>query len=223
MKIKIAPSILAGDFGKLAEEAKRAEAGGADLIHVDVMDGHFVPNITIGPDTVKALRKATRLPLDVHLMIDRPDIYAEAFIKAGADMVSVHVEAPHPLEKTVARIKSLGVQCGIVFNPNTSFALAKNFLNQIDYILIMSVHPGFGGQKFIPEVLPKVAQARQYLKEQGRELDVEIDGGINAENASKAVSHGANVLVAGNAIFSQPDIAKAITQIRSAAEKSMKG
>lgn len=223
MQIKIAPSILAGDFGKLAQEAKRAEEGGADLIHVDVMDGHFVPNITIGPDTVKALRKATRLPLDVHLMIDRPDKYAEAFVAAGADMVSVHVEAPHPIEQTVKQIKSLGAKCGVVFNPNTSFALSQSLLAEIDYILIMSVYPGFGGQKFIADVLPKVAQARAYLKERGRELDVEIDGGINTENAGKAAASGANVLVAGNAVFGQPDVAKAIAALRQSAQQMMKG
>jgi len=221
MKIKIAPSILAGNFGYLAEEAKRAEDGGADLLHVDVMDGHFVPNITIGPDIVKGIRQATKLPIDAHLMIDHPDKYAEAFAKAGADMISVHVEAPHPLVETLKKIRSLGVKAGIVFNPNTHFTLTKEIASLIDYILIMSVNPGFGGQKFIADVLSKVTQARQFVTEDGRELDIEIDGGINAENAVQAAKAGANVLIAGSSVYGKPDVKEAISVLRKAGEEGI--
>lgn len=218
MKIKIAPSILAGDFGRLSEEAKRAEAGGADLLHLDVMDGHFVPNITAGPDIVKGVRQSTSLPLDAHLMIDRPDKYAEAFVKAGADMVSVHVEAPHPIEETLKKIKGLGALCGIVFNPNTSFAVSKEIASLVDYILIMSVYPGFGGQKFIADVLPKVTLAREFAQAQGREIDIQIDGGINPETAVLAAEAGANVLVAGSSVYGKENLSEAISALREAGQ-----
>ncbi len=221
MNIKIAPSILAGDFGQLGQEAKRAETGGADWLHIDVMDGHFVPNITIGPDVVKALRKSTKLPLDAHLMIDHPDKYAPEFVKAGADRVSVHVEAPHPLEATLKSIKDLGAKCGIVFNPNTPFTISKEVGQLVDYILIMSVYPGFGGQKFITEVLDNVKAAREFANQSGKEIDIEIDGGITPETTPQAAAAGANVFVAGSAIYGKPDISQAILDIRSAAEKAV--
>ena len=210
--VKIAPSILAGDFGNLGQEAAKAEAAGADILHVDIMDGHFVPNITVGPQAVAAIRKATKLPLDVHLMLSNPDQYIEPFAAAGADMISVHVEADHNLGKTVDRLRSLKIRPGVVFNPDTPFGLDNALLDKINMVLFMSVFPGFGGQKFIPSVLDKIRGAKELLRKKG--IDIEIDGGITLETGKEAVAAGANVLVAGTSIYRSPDMKKTITSLR---------
>ncbi|MBS4211891.1 MULTISPECIES: ribulose-phosphate 3-epimerase [Neobacillus] len=212
--VKIAPSILSADFAKLGEEILAVEKGGADYIHVDVMDGHFVPNITIGPLIVEAIRPVTKLPLDVHLMIENPDQYIEAFAKAGADYITVHVEACRHLHRTIQNIKSFGVKAGVVLNPATPVESIQHIIGDIDMVLLMSVNPGFGGQKFIPEVLPKIKKVKQMAVEKGLEIEIEIDGGVNPETAKLCIEAGANVLVAGSAIYNQEDYAKAISHIR---------
>lgn len=214
--LKIAPSILSADFSKLGEEIADVERGGADWIHVDVMDGHFVPNITIGPLVVESIRPITKLPLDVHLMIEEPDRYIPAFAKAGADLISVHVEATRHLHRTVHYIKEQGVKAGIVLNPATSLSELEYMLTDaIDLVLLMTVNPGFGGQQFIEGMLPKITKLRSMLDERGlQHVDIEVDGGINPETAKQVIAAGANVLVAGNAVFNQPDRAEAIRRIR---------
>jgi ribulose-phosphate 3-epimerase len=212
--VKIAPSILSANFAKLGEEIVAVEKGGADYIHVDVMDGHFVPNITIGPLIVDAIRPVTKLPLDVHLMIENPDQYIEAFAKAGADFITVHVEACRHLHRTVHLIKSFGVKAGVVLNPATPVDTIQHVIADIDMVLLMSVNPGFGGQKFIPEVLPKIRAVKQMADQKGLNIEIEIDGGVNPETAKLCVEAGANVLVAGSAIYNEADYAKAISLIR---------
>lgn len=212
--LKIAPSILSADFAKLGEEITAVERAGADYIHVDVMDGHFVPNITIGPLIVEAIRPVTKLPLDVHLMIDNPDQYIEAFAKAGADYITVHVEACRHLNRTIHHIKSFGIKAGVVLNPATPVYTIEHILKDIDMVLLMSVNPGFGGQKFIPEVLPKIRKVKEMADSIGKEIEIEIDGGVNSETAKLCVEAGANVLVAGSAIYDQEDYAAAISLIR---------
>lgn len=212
--LKIAPSILSADFAKLGEEILAVERAGADYIHVDVMDGHFVPNITIGPLIVEAIRPITKLPLDVHLMIDNPDQYIEAFAKAGADYITVHVEACRHLHRTIHHIKSFGIKAGVVLNPATPVNTIQHILKDIDMVLLMSVNPGFGGQKFIPEVLPKIRKVKEMADAIGKEIEIEIDGGVNSETAKLCVEAGANVLVAGSAIYDQEDYAAAISLIR---------
>ena len=212
--VKIAPSILSADFAKLGEEIKDVELGGADYIHVDVMDGHFVPNITIGPLIVEAIRPITKLPLDVHLMIENPDSYIEAFANAGADYITVHVEACKHLHRTIALIKSLGVKAGVVLNPATPVSTIQHVIKDIDMVLLMSVNPGFGGQSFIPEVLPKIRSVKEMADQFNPTLEIEIDGGVNVETAKLCVEAGANVLVAGSAVYNQADRKKAIEAIR---------
>lgn len=212
--LKIAPSILSADFAKLGEEITAVERAGADYIHVDVMDGHFVPNITIGPLIVQAIRPVTKLPLDVHLMIDNPDQYIEAFAKAGADYITVHVEACRHLHRTIHHIKSFGIKAGVVLNPATPVDTIQHIVRDIDMVLLMSVNPGFGGQKFIPEVLPKIRKVKEMADSIGKEIEIEIDGGVNSETAKLCVEAGANVLVAGSAIYDQEDYAAAISLIR---------
>lgn len=190
------------------------EEGGADWIHVDVMDGRFVPNLTIGPLVVAALRKVTRLPLDVHLMIVEPERYLEDFARAGADVISVHAEASPHLQRTLRRIRELGKRAGVVLNPHTPEDVLRYVLEDLDLILVMSVNPGFGGQAFLPQVLPKVAALRRMIDASGRAIDLEIDGGVNAETAAAVVEAGARVLVAGSAVFGQPDRAAAIRALR---------
>lgn len=212
--VKIAPSILSADFSKLGEEIKDVERGGADYIHVDVMDGHFVPNITIGPLIVEAIRPVTKLPLDVHLMIENPDLYIEAFAKAGADYITVHVEACRHLHRTIQLIKSFGVKAGVVLNPATSVDTIQHIIEDVDLVLLMTVNPGFGGQKFIHSVVPKIKQVREMIDAKGLDVEIEIDGGVNAETARLCVDAGATVLVAGSAVYNQEDRAKAIAVIR---------
>ena len=212
--IKIAPSILSADFAKLGEEIKDVERGGADYIHVDVMDGHFVPNITIGPLIVEAIRPVTKLPLDVHLMIENPDLYIESFVNAGADYITVHVEACKHLHRTIGLIKSLGVKAGVVLNPATPVNTIKHVIKDIDMVLLMSVNPGFGGQSFIPEVLPKIREVKAMAEQFNPTLEIEIDGGVNEETAKLCIEAGANVLVAGSAIYNKSDRKAAIAAIR---------
>ena len=212
--IKIAPSILSADFAKLGEEIKDVERGGADYIHVDVMDGHFVPNITIGPLIVEAIRPVTKLPLDVHLMIENPDLYIESFANAGADYITVHVEACKHLHRTIGLIKSLGVKAGVVLNPATPVNMIQHVIKDIDMVLLMSVNPGFGGQSFIPEVLPKIREVKAMAEQFNPTLEIEIDGGVNEETAKLCIEAGANVLVAGSAIYNKSDRKAAIAAIR---------
>ena len=199
--MKIAPSILACDFSRLAEEIQEAEAGGADWIHVDVMDGHFVPNITIGPVVTEGARRATELPLDVHLMIESPDRYLEAFAKAGADILTVHQEACPHLPRTLERIRELGVRPGVAVNPATPLEAVRKVVPDVDLLLVMSVNPGFGGQSYIPGTSEKLRQARRLLDELGSSAELEFDGGIDASNAAKVAETGASVLVAGSAVY----------------------
>ena len=217
MSARIAPSILSADFARLADEVAKVEAAGADQIHVDVMDGHFVPNITIGPPVVAALRRVTRLPLDVHLMIADPDRYLEAFATAGAAFITVHAEAVTHLHRTLARIRELGVRAGVAVNPSTPVSHLREVLPEIDVILIMSVNPGFGGQTFIPRSLMKVEQAHTLLSSTGHRADIEVDGGVDLTNAADLVSAGATMLVAGASIFGTPDPAAATRALRAAA------
>ncbi|MBI5428251.1 MAG: ribulose-phosphate 3-epimerase [Nitrospinae bacterium] len=214
--VKIAPSILSADFSKLGEEVKAVEKAGADWIHVDVMDGHFVPNITVGPMAVEAVRKATQLPLDVHLMIENADRYIKDFADAGADIITVHVEACPHLHRTIQMIKDLGKRAGAVLNPATALFTLDEILSEIDLVLLMSVNPGFGGQKFIVPTLDKIRLLRETIDRCDHEIDLEVDGGVKAENARAVKAAGANVLVAGSAIFNGKDYKKIIKQLRDA-------
>jgi len=221
-RVLVAPSILSADFGRLAAEVHAVDAAGADWIHVDVMDGRFVPNLTIGPPVVRAIRKATLLPLDVHLMMVEPEKYFEAFIDAGADGLSVHVEACPHAHRALQHIRSLKKRAGVVLNPQTSEEAIRYLLPHADLVLVMSVNPGFGGQSFLPEVLPKVAAIRRMIDDAGLATHLEIDGGIDEHTASRAVAAGARALVAGSAVFTKPDYKAAIRSIRGAAEAALR-
>jgi len=215
--IKIAPSILSADFSRLAEEVQAVDRAGADYIHVDVMDGHFVPNITIGPLVVDALRKVTDKPLDVHLMIENPDLYIADFAKAGADIITVHQEAVPHLHRTVQLIKSLGKQAGVSLNPATPVETLDVILDQLDLVLVMSVNPGFGGQAFISSALDKIRALRQRITQRGLATELQVDGGIKVDNIREVVAAGADVLVAGSAVFHADDYAATITALRERA------
>ena len=215
-KIQISPSILSADFSQLGNEIKRLEEGGADMIHVDVMDGHFVPNLTIGPPVIKALRKQCSIKFDVHLMISPVHKYIEAYADAGADIITIHPEATGNLEESISKIKSLNKKVGVSLNPESKIDLIANYLENIDLVLIMSVNPGFGGQKFMPEVLDKVKQLKKILSEKNLNFDIEIDGGINFDNCQSAIEAGANILVSGTTVFksNNGDIKKNINLIK---------
>jgi ribulose-phosphate 3-epimerase len=217
----VAPSILSADFGCLAEEVRAVEAAGADWIHVDVMDGRFVPNITIGPAVVKAIRAATKLPIDVHLMIVEPERYLDDFARAGADLLSVHVETCPHLHRTLQHVHHLGARAGVVLNPSTSEDTIRYVLDVADLVLVMSVNPGFGGQVFLPEVLPKVRAIRQMIDRSGRPVLLEIDGGVAPDTAAAATEAGARVLVAGSAVFTRASYAEAIGALRRAGERGL--
>ena len=215
-KIQISPSILSADFSQLGTEIKRLEEGGADMIHVDVMDGHFVPNLTIGPPVIKALRKQCSLKFDVHLMISPVHKYIESYAEAGADIITIHPEATDNLETSILKIKQLNKKVGVSLNPESKIDLILDFLDKIDLVLIMSVNPGFGGQKFMPEVLEKIKKLRKIQDERNLNFDIEIDGGINFENYKKAIDAGANILVSGTTIFkcNDGDIKKNINLLK---------
>ena len=217
MSVRIAPSILAADFARLAEAIARVEAGGADLIHVDVMDGHFVPNLTIGPPVVASLKEVTPLPLDVHLMIAEPDRYLDAFAKAGALLISVHAETTPHLHRTLTHIRALGAKAGVAINPSTPVSAVSEVIAELDYLVIMSVNPGFSGQSFIPHSLNKVAQARELLAQHRSQADIEVDGGVDGGNAASLAQAGATILVAGAAVFGAADPAAAVHALRAAA------
>lgn len=215
---KIAPSILSANFSKLAQEINEVEKGGADYIHVDVMDGHFVPNITIGPLIVEAIKPITSLPMDVHLMIENPDIYIPMFAEAGASIISVHYEACNHLHRTIQLIKSLGVQAGVVINPATPAEMITEVLSEIDLVLVMTVNPGFGGQSFIPQTTHKIEKIANWRKELNLTFEIEVDGGINEETAKTCTDAGADVLVSGSAIFNQSNRERAIKKIIQASQ-----
>ena len=212
--LRIAPSILSSDFGNLLGEVQRVEEGGADLLHIDVMDGHFVPNITVGPLVVEALHGKTKLPLDVHLMIERPEQYIGQFARAGASYITVHAEACAHLHRVVALIKEKGALAGVALNPATSLTALDYILGDVDLVLIMSVNPGFGGQAFIPSAVPKIQALKRLIDEKDLTTDIEVDGGINARTAPEVVDAGARILVAGSAIFGQKDVKETIASLR---------
>ena len=215
--IEIAPSILAADFARLGEQIEAAERGGATLIHVDVMDGHFVPNLTVGLPVVRSLARATRLPLDTHLMISEPGLYAEKFVEAGAQMVSVHIEADPHIHRTLAAIRKRGAKAGVVINPATSLYHLEEALQFADYVLVMSVNPGFGGQEFIPTSVEKVRRLRRMIEERGLQTRIEIDGGIDRDNIARCAEAGAEIFVAGTAVFGQGDPARSVRELLAAA------
>ena len=217
--IQIAPSILAADFANLGDAIRLAESAGAEVIHVDVMDGHFVPNITMGPPVVASIRKVTTLPLDVHLMIEDPDAYVQPFVDAGADWISVHVETCPHLDRTLQLIRSLGAKPGVVLNPATSLSTVDEALRLVDYVLVMTVNPGFGGQRFLPYTLEKVQRLRKVIQHKGLSAKIEVDGGISLENVPDLVKSGAGILVVGSQIFGDPDPAAVVRKLKALAER----
>jgi ribulose-phosphate 3-epimerase len=217
VNVLIAPSLLSADFAALGEAVAAAERGGADLIHVDVMDGHFVPNITVGPPVVRAIKRVATVPLDVHLMIEEPDRYIEAFAEAGAAMISVHAEAARHLHRTLHLIKGLGLKAGVALNPSTPVVVLEEVAGDLDHVLVMTVNPGFGAQTFIPRSESKIRAVRALLDREGQPAPIEVDGGIDTTTAARVVAAGARILVAGNAIFAAPDPVRAVRDLRAAA------
>lgn len=218
--IKVAPSILSADFSQLGEEIRRAEKGGADYIHIDVMDGIFVPNLTLGPPVISSLRPVTEIPFDVHLMIQRPSRMLDDFVRAGADIVTFHLEAEEEVEESLAKIHELGAKAGISIKPATTFEAVKPFMGLVDLLLVMTVEPGFGGQQFMMEVLPKIQEAKQFIDDEGLEVEVEVDGGITEVTAEHAAKAGARVFVAGSAIYGG-NVRERIAKIRKRAEAAL--
>jgi ribulose-phosphate 3-epimerase len=217
----IAPSLLSADFGRLAEEVSAVEKAGADLLHLDVMDGRFVPNITIGPPVVAAVKRTAKLPLDVHLMIVEPEKYLEAFADAGADVITIHAEATPHLQRAVTRVRELGKKAGVSLNPSTSLSTIEWVLTDIDMVLLMTVNPGFGGQAFLPSMTGKIELLRSQLSRAGLTVDIEVDGGIRADNVSEVVKAGANVIVSGSGIFGTKDYGRAISEMRRNIRKAV--
>lgn len=212
--IKVAPSILSADFSKLGEEIIKIDQAGADMIHIDVMDGHFVPNLTLGAPIVKALRTVTKLPFDVHLMINNPENLIDDFIAAGADIITIHIEAANHLHRLVQKVKSSGVKVAVSLNPATPLNTLEEILPELDMVLLMSVNPGFGGQSFIPATLNKIARLKEMIDAKKLKIDIQVDGGINLETAPKVIKHGANILVAGSAVYGSKDIKGTIAQLK---------
>jgi ribulose-phosphate 3-epimerase len=221
--VEIAPSILSADFTRLGEQIAAVERAGASYIHVDVMDGHFVPNLTIGPFIVEWISKSTKLPIDAHLMIENPDNFIGEFAKAGADLISVHPETTYHVNRTLNYIRQAGCQAGVVINPATPLAMIEEVLEDVDYVLLMSVNPGFGGQQFIPSSLDKLRRLREMIRLRGAQVRIEIDGGIGPENAADVVNAGAEILVAGSAIFGKPDPGEALRELNRAASEAALG
>jgi ribulose-phosphate 3-epimerase len=221
MPVLIAPSIFAADFGILREQIAAVEQGGADLLHVDIMDGHFVPNLTMGPVVVEAIRRSTRLPLDVHLMMTDPDLFLQAFVDAGASRINVHVEALPHLHRTIQTIKKLGMSAGVALNPATPVGTLEEIAPDLDHVLVMSVNPGFSGQTFIPRSESKIRGVRDLLARTASRADIGVDGGIDTTNAGRVAGAGATMLVVGSALFRQPDLARAIRDLRAAADMTV--
>jgi ribulose-phosphate 3-epimerase len=220
MSIRLSPSILSADFAALGRDVAAAERGGADFIHVDVMDGHFVPNLTIGPPVVRALKRIAQVPLDVHLMIEDPDRYLESFVDAGAAMLSVHVEVLPHLHRTIQAIKALGAKAGVVLNPSTPVVALEEVAGDVDFVLVMSVNPGFGGQRFIPRTLPKIRAVRALLDQAGNPAPIEVDGGVDLDTIGGVVEAGAEILVAGHAVFGQGAPESAVRALKAAGERA---